>query len=177
MSFDEQWISNGIGVLMILGLMLFGFRYFWPWFTGVYWPARHARDREQYDQLVNLNDRLMTGLEESIDKLSRDLEQRTQVIIQGLANTSDGISHIQDQVRRREQNDAKLLEMAQESTMGIEGISRVVDSLKEGQEIDSRKLEQFNEIAMKVGVAYLSDRLKEKNDGPRTTDERRTDAD
>jgi len=157
---DEKWLSNGVGVLLVAGGLWFLFKLFWPWWRDVYWPARHARDREMYDQLVRLNDRLLTGL-----------EQRTQAILQGLANISDGVAHVQDQVRRREQNDAKLLEMAQESVMGIEGISRIVDSLKEGQEIDSRKLEQFNEIATRIGVAYLSDRLKEKKDEPRNTDE------
>lgn len=145
---------------MVFGGLLFLFRNFWPWWKDVYWPARHARDREQYDQLVNLNDRLLSGL-----------EQKMQVMFQGLSNMADGISHIQDQVRRQETNDDKLLELAQDSLSNIEGLSVVIVKVEEGYEISSRKLERFEEILTRIGVAYLSDKIKkEKANGPRIMD-------
>ena len=149
MNFDEQWVSNGIGVMLILGGLLFLFKYFWPWWTDTYFPARHARDREQYDQLVGLNDRLMGDLEIEARKLSHGLESKTGVIIQGLSNVADGQSHTQSQLRNVQ-----------------EQIDEITDQMR-----------RFDDILTQIGVAYLKDRLKEKQDEPRTTDEHRADAD
>lgn len=148
---EEQWLSNGLGVTLVLGGLLFLLKYFWPWWTDIYWPARHARDREQYDQLVSLNDRLMEGLEGS-----------ARAILQAMANVSDALAYIQEQVKRQEDNDKELLAMSRDSVSGIEALSVIVIRLEEGHEITTHQLERFNEIVTRIGVAYLSDRLKEK---------------
>jgi hypothetical protein len=159
---NEQWLSNGAGVLLIVGGLTFLFKYFWPWYRDVYWPTRHARDREQYDQLVNLNDRLLEGLEKKTQDILTGLEQKTQAIMLGQSNVSDGIEHIQGQARELDDNQNEFLAQVLGMLGNSQDLVNLVKTMEAQNDVTSRKLERFDEILTSVSLAYLSDRTKEK---------------
>lgn len=159
---NEQWLSNGVGVLLIVGGLTFLFKYFWPWYRDMYWPARHARDREQYDQLVNLNDRLLGGLERKAQEILTGLDQKTQAIMLGQSNVSDGIEHIQEQARELDDNQNQFLSQVLEMLGNSQDLVNLMKAMEAQNDVIGRKLERFDEILTSVSLAYLSDRTKEK---------------
>ena len=153
----DQWSTFGLAGLMLGGVFLFIYKLFWPWFTESYWPARQAREQEQYNQLVALVDRLMTNHEQSF-----------QAVLQGLVNLSDSVERVLATVEDDAELDTKQVQLLVEMTRDYRAILELVS--KQSNTLKGLK-EDYEKISERLGglesraVDILLTVFKEKTDG------------